>query len=76
MAVGEDTRALVVYGPGSDRYDFGLLHPLTPRRFGPGIGLLRAYGADRFLAPEPASDAELYVPSVAYARLAVGPVAL
>jgi acetoin utilization protein AcuC len=59
MAVGEDTRAFVVYGPGSDSYDFGLLHPLTPRRFGPGIGLLRAYGADRFLAPEPASDAEL-----------------
>ena len=59
MAVGEQSRALVVYGPGSDSYDFGLLHPLTPRRFGPGIGLLRAYGADRFLAPEPASDAEL-----------------
>ena len=59
MAEGEQAGALVVYGPGSDRYDFGLLHPLTPRRFGPGIGLLRASGADRFLAPEPASDAEL-----------------
>jgi acetoin utilization protein AcuC len=59
MAVGADARALVVYGPLSDSYDFGLLHPLTPRRFGPGIGLLRAYGADRFLAPEPVSDAEL-----------------
>jgi acetoin utilization protein AcuC len=59
MAVGEDTRPVVVYGPGSDSYDFGLLHPLTPRRFGPSIALLRACGADRFLAPEPASDAEL-----------------
>jgi acetoin utilization protein AcuC len=54
-----DERPLVVYGPGSDGYDFGLLHPLTPRRFGPGIDLLRAWGADRFLAPEPATEEEL-----------------
>jgi acetoin utilization protein AcuC len=50
---------LVIYGPASDAYDFGLLHPLTPRRFGPGIGLLRALGADRFLAPVAASDEAL-----------------
>lgn len=57
--MGDDPRPLVVYGPASDSYDFGFLHPLTPRRFGPGIGLLRALGADRFLGPEPCSDAEL-----------------
>lgn len=50
---------LVVYGALSDRYDFGPQHPLTPRRFGPGIDLLRAAGATRFLAPAPASDEQL-----------------
>nr|MBA3797181.1 hypothetical protein [Chloroflexota bacterium] len=45
----EDTEPLIVYGPLSDRYDFGPQHPLTPRRFGPGIDLLRATGATRFL---------------------------
>jgi acetoin utilization protein AcuC len=50
---------LVVYGPRSDTYDFGPLHPLTPRRFGPGIDLLRAVGASAFVEPGPASDAEL-----------------
>ena len=51
-----DPRPLVVHGPRSATYDFGLLHPLSPRRFGPGISLLEAFGADRFLAPEPADD--------------------
>jgi len=50
---------LLVYGPRSPTYDFGPGHPLTPRRFGPGIDLLRALGAEPGLAPEPASDAEL-----------------
>ncbi len=50
---------LLVYGPRSTDYDFGSEHPLTPRRFGPGIDLLRAVGAEPGLAPEPASDAEL-----------------
>jgi acetoin utilization protein AcuC len=59
IGVDPDERPLVVYGPGSDTYDFGSFHPLTPRRFGPGIDLLRAYGADRFLAPEPATDAQV-----------------
>lgn len=49
----------MVYGPRSATYDFGLLHPLSPRRFGPGISLLEAVGADRFLAPEPADDRAL-----------------
>jgi hypothetical protein len=39
---------LVVYGPASHDYDFGPGHPFTPRRFGPGIELLRAFGADTF----------------------------
>ncbi len=50
---------LVIYGPWSLRYDFGPGHPLTPRRFGPGISLLEALGAKRFEAPEPASDDDL-----------------
>jgi len=36
---------LLVYGPRSTTYDFGPSHPLTPRRFGPGISLLEAIGA-------------------------------
>ena len=50
---------LLVYGPRSASYDFGPGHPLTPRRFGPGIELLRAVGAEPGLAPEPAPDEEL-----------------
>jgi acetoin utilization protein AcuC len=50
---------LLVYGPRSPTYDFGPNHPLTPRRFGPGIDLLRSIGAEPGLAPEPASDADL-----------------
>lgn len=51
---------LVVYGPSSLLYDFGVDHPLTPRRFGPGMDLLRALGAERFLAPPEATDAQLH----------------
>lgn len=50
---------LLVFGPRSLDYDLGPGHPLTPRRFGPGIDLLRAVGAEPGLAPEPASDDEL-----------------
>jgi acetoin utilization protein AcuC len=50
---------LLVFGPRSVTYDFGPGHPLTPRRFGPGIDLLRAVGAEPGLAPEPAPDDEL-----------------
>ncbi len=50
---------LLVFGPRSTTYDFGPAHPLTPRRFGPGISLLEALGAVPGLAPEPASDEEL-----------------
>ena len=48
-----------MFGPRSTTYDFGPDHPLTPRRFGPGISLLEALGAVPGLAPEPASDDEL-----------------
>ena len=47
---------LLVFGPRSTSYDFGPGHPLTPRRFGPGIDLLRAVGATPGIAPEPATD--------------------
>ncbi|HEX2755187.1 MAG TPA: GNAT family N-acetyltransferase [Candidatus Limnocylindrales bacterium] len=50
---------LLVFGPQSLDYDFGSTHPLTPRRFGPGMELLRAVGAEPGLAPEPATDDEL-----------------
>jgi acetoin utilization protein AcuC len=40
-------------------YDFGPGHPLTPRRFGPGIDLMRALGAERLEAPTEASDEAL-----------------
>jgi acetoin utilization protein AcuC len=50
---------LLVFGPRSPTYDFGPGHPLTPRRFGPGIDLLRAVGAEPGLAPEPAVDQDL-----------------
>jgi acetoin utilization protein AcuC len=50
---------VVVFGAWSTRYDFGPLHPLTPRRFGPAIDLLRAIGAEEFIEPRVAGDAEL-----------------
>ena len=50
---------LLVFGPRSTTYDFGPGHPLTPRRFGPAIDLLRALGAEPGLEPRPASDEEL-----------------
>jgi acetoin utilization protein AcuC len=50
---------LLVFGPRSWTYDFGPGHPLTPLRFGPGVDLLRACGAEPGLAPEPATDDQL-----------------
>ena len=50
---------LLVFGRRSLTYDFGPRHPLSPRRFGPGIELLRSLGAEPALAPEPASDEEI-----------------
>lgn len=50
---------LLVFGPRSTTYDFGPGHPLTPRRFGPGIDLLATVGAMPGLAPQPADEREL-----------------
>ena len=64
-------RPLLVYGPWSARYDLGPSHPLTPRRFGPGIELLTAMSPipPTLLAPEPASDDVLaWVHDPAYIR--------
>ena len=64
-------RPLLVYGPWSARYDLGLSHPLTPRRFGPGIELLTAMSPDppTLLAPEPATDEVLaWVHDPSYVR--------
>jgi len=57
MAAGSDP--LVVYGDVSLAYDFGPEHPLTPRRFGPSIDLMRTVGAANFLEPRVATDEEL-----------------
>jgi acetoin utilization protein AcuC len=56
---GHAAEPLLVFGPLSATYDFGPSHPLTPRRFGPGIDLLGALGAEPGLAPEPAPDGDL-----------------
>ena len=56
----EEDQPLVVYGEVSDEYDFVPEHPLTPRRFGPSIDLMRTAGATRFVAPRVASDEELH----------------
>lgn len=64
-ARGGDDRPILVHGPWSARYDLGPAHPLTPRRFGPGIDLVRRVseragaGPIREIAPQPASDEEL-----------------
>jgi acetoin utilization protein AcuC len=59
MVVRPSAGPLLVFGPRSLEYDFGPGHPLSPRRFGPGIDLLRAVGAEPGLEPEPATDQEL-----------------
>jgi acetoin utilization protein AcuC len=53
------TDPLVVYGAASLDYDFGPEHPLTPRRFGPSIVLMRSVGATNFVEPREATDVEL-----------------
>ena len=54
-----DEQPLVVYGDISLKYDFGPDHPLTPRRFGPSIDLMRTLGATNLQAPRQATDDEL-----------------
>jgi acetoin utilization protein AcuC len=50
---------LLVYSDDVREYDFGPEHPLTPRRFGPSIDLVRTLGAASFVAPRVATDADL-----------------
>jgi acetoin utilization protein AcuC len=50
---------ILVWDEALREYDFGPGHPLTPRRFGPGIDLVRSLGADRLTGARVASDAEL-----------------
>ncbi len=60
-----------MFGPWSTRYDLGPAHPLTPRRFGPGIDLLRAVSGEEpaLLHPEPVSDDALaWIHDRAYIR--------
>lgn len=54
-----DAAPLIVYGEASLAYDFGPEHPLTPRRFGPSIDLLRTLGATNFVPPAQATDEQL-----------------
>jgi len=56
---------ILVWSEALSDYDFGPGHPLTPKRFGPGIDLVRRMGVSRELEPEVASDealARLHVP--------------
>jgi acetoin utilization protein AcuC len=55
----ERAQPLVMFGDIVRHYDFGPGHPLTPRRFGPGIDLMRTVGAERFLEPPLATDEQL-----------------
>ncbi|MES2210848.1 MAG: acetoin utilization AcuC family protein [Chloroflexota bacterium] len=62
---------LLVFGPWSLRYDLGSAHPLTPRRFEPGIELLRSVAGEepRRLLPTPAPDETLqWIHEAAYVR--------
>jgi acetoin utilization protein AcuC len=51
--------SILIWGDGLRDYDFGPGHPLTPRRFGPGIDILLELGAQSIVVPRLASDEEL-----------------
>ena len=59
MSDGPLDQPILVWGEALRDYDFGPGHPLTPKRFGPGVDLLQAVGADRLMEPEEASDEAL-----------------
>ena len=59
MTTESGPEPVVVWSEAIREYDFGPEHPLTPRRFGPGIDLLRDVGATRFVEPGEATDAQL-----------------
>jgi acetoin utilization protein AcuC len=50
---------LLAWSERFHEYDFGPGHPLTPRRFGVGVDLLRRIGATRLLEPREAGDAAI-----------------
>lgn len=50
---------LLIWDDSLAEYDFGPGHPLTPRRFGPGVDLVRAMGVERTLASVEADDEAL-----------------
>ena len=52
LSDGPVDQPILVWGEALRDYDFGPGHPLTPKRFGPGVDLLRALGAERLLEPE------------------------
>jgi acetoin utilization protein AcuC len=54
-----DEAPVLVWSEALRDYDFGPGHPLTPRRFGPGVDLLRAVGAARILEPALATDEQI-----------------
>lgn len=47
---------ILVWDETLNDYDFGPGHPLTPKRFGPGVDLVRAMGVERVLEPPVAPD--------------------
>ena len=59
MSEASAEQPILVWGEGLRDYDFGPGHPLTPKRFGPGVDLVRAVGAERVVEPVEASDEEL-----------------
>jgi acetoin utilization protein AcuC len=56
---GDQGQPILVWGEALRDYDFGPGHPLTPKRFGPGVDLVREVGAERLLEPREASIEEL-----------------
>jgi len=54
-----EAQPLLVWSEALRDYDFGPGHPLTPKRFGPGVDLVRAMGVERVLEPVEADDAAL-----------------
>jgi acetoin utilization protein AcuC len=56
---GSAAQPILVWSDALRHYDFGPGHPLTPLRFGPGVDLLRALGAERMVEPVEATDEAL-----------------
>lgn len=59
MSESPADQPILVWGEALRDYDFGPGHPLTPKRFGPGVDLVRTIGADRVMEPVEATDEEL-----------------